>query len=546
MSLKKITKLCTKKLLLNQNRRNFHVDLNVMSGLMAGSVGLMGCAGLFMGTRYRIAAPNQYIVKTGIMIDGVDINKNTFQWPFQVAKIMDMSPSSHHMIIDKAMSKEKIAFKMPIAFTIGPKDDIESLTKYATKLIGMEQAKLYELIYVAVAGSCRMQAGNLELEQIFSDRIKFRDEVINIINNELEQFGIKILTMNIEELEDMEGNEYFVFLRKKALEGAVNTAKIDVAEQLKKGDIGQKTHQSETRIKVADLEKEAKLVENIRDRDISESDATLNIARTEYNKTMILAKLEADANSKKRDLELQKEIEEYRKNQETEKLRASEMSLTNVKAEILLKNTDAQAKAKIEQTKGEADALLRITEANALALVKNTKAQTEAKIEIARGEAEAIRLIADANFLAKQNEAKGIQLIKESEAKGIEAIGLAEAKSLEAMKAAEADGFRKMVDSAGGTPELVNYMFVHNDIPTKVAQAHATGLNGMNPKINYWHTGPNDGSNGFANTLKDLVKGSLPFTEGLKDQTGIDVTKFFNNFVNQKSPTVLAPEHPTK
>jgi hypothetical protein len=31
------------------------------------------------------------------------------------------------------------------------------------------------------------------------------------------------------------GNEYFVFLRKRALEGAVNKAKVDVAEQNKIG-----------------------------------------------------------------------------------------------------------------------------------------------------------------------------------------------------------------------------------------------------------------------------------------------------------------------
>ena len=86
-----------------------------------------------------------------------------------------------------------------------------------------------------------------------------------------------------------------------------------------------------------------------------------------------------------------------------------------------------------------------------------------------------------------------------------------------------------MVDAAGGTGKLVDYLFVHNDIPTKVAQAHATGLAGMNPKINYWHTGPNDGNAGFANTVRDLVKSSLPVMEGLKDQTGIDLTKLFKH-----------------
>jgi hypothetical protein len=42
-----------------------------------------GATGYWIMSRVHIAKPNQFIIKTGIGIDDVDISKKTVQWPFQ-------------------------------------------------------------------------------------------------------------------------------------------------------------------------------------------------------------------------------------------------------------------------------------------------------------------------------------------------------------------------------------------------------------------------------------------------------------------------------
>jgi flotillin len=507
--------------------------------LTLGTTGsLVGYGAYFMLNRYMIASPNQYIVKTGMGLDKMYIGKKTFVFPFQKAAFINMAPSSHRMTIDKAMSKENIAFKMPIAFTVGiikvdktekstntpqsvftdriltpPTDDPlnqtnhRALNNYASTLIDMSHGEFEQLINVVVAGACRRQAGELELREIFNDRVKFREAVIEIINYELEQFGVEIKTMSVEELEDMDGNEYFVFLRKRALEGAVNRARIDVAEKQKEGEIGQKKHEGEARMEKSEIEMKAKLYENVRNGNVCESDAKLNVAKVEYQRTIRIATLEADANAKKKELELQKEIEELRKEQETHKLRASKMSDANVRAEVLAMDTDASARAMIEAAKGDA----------------------ETKIQVARAQAETMRLIAEARLLEKQNEALGIRAIKEAEAKGLEALKFAEARGTEAMRLAEANGLRELIVSAGGSSDLVKYMIVQNEIPVKVADANARAMQNLKPEIkyNFWGQNNEGDKNDFDHMFKNIIKATVPSLEYIKQQTGVDLAEYF-------------------
>lgn len=467
----------------NIQKRSFMdlIDPSTFDGFVAVTL-LSG--GAFVLRRYKVALANEYIVKTGVGINGATVHKKTLQLPFQTATKISMEPKPFHHIIDKAMSKEKIAFKMPVAFTVGPLDTPEGLQNMIKSIIGVTADKFDNLVLVAVAGACRRQAGTLELEHIFSDRTKFRDEVIDIINRELFSFGLNILTMNIEELEDMEGNEYFKYLRRRALEGAVNMAKIDVAEKQKEGDIGQKLYQSETRRELAELEKGAKVVENSRDIEVSKSNSDRDVAKVEYDRAVKVAQYEADAGAEKRRFELQCEVEEVRKKQEIERLRATDLSVADVNAEVTVRNADATALA---------------------------------KIRAAQAEAESIQLIASANFLAKQNEAKGIQAVKEAEAKGIQAL-----------REAEANGLNQLVLSAGGVDGLVRYLMVRDEILPKIADKHAAAVNGMKPNINIWQTGQGaNEQNGLSNTISDIIRTGVPMLNSLKDQTGIDLLERF-------------------
>lgn len=67
---------------------------------------------------------------------------------------------------------------------------------------------------------------------------------------------------NVKELQDTPGSEYFAFLSRKAHEGALNQAKVDVAEARMRGHIGEAEKQGKTKQEVSKIDAETgKLVD---------------------------------------------------------------------------------------------------------------------------------------------------------------------------------------------------------------------------------------------------------------------------------------------
>ena len=57
------------------------------------------------------------------------------------------------------------------------------------------------------------------MEEIFKERQLFKNKVIENVQAELDQFGLRIYNANVKELQDTAGSEYFKFLSRKAHEG---------------------------------------------------------------------------------------------------------------------------------------------------------------------------------------------------------------------------------------------------------------------------------------------------------------------------------------
>ena len=83
-----------------------------------------------------------------------------------------------------------------------------------------------------------MIVSGMTMEEIFKERQLFKNKVIENVQTELNQFGLRIYNANVKELQDTAGSEYFKFLSRKAHEGASNQAKIDVANACMMGEIG--------------------------------------------------------------------------------------------------------------------------------------------------------------------------------------------------------------------------------------------------------------------------------------------------------------------
>jgi flotillin len=282
--------------------------VSAVSALSAVVTGLVA-------SRYKVAASNEVLVRTGIFIDDIDLCKKGFHFPFQTMSIIDLTAKSYHCNIDEAMPKERIPFNLPIVFTISPKNDTASLMNYARFMLNSSSSQLAEKVDGIIHGETRIMIAKTGINDLFSNRELFCKDIQVQINDALNPLGLYCWNVNIKVLEDMKDSKYFYYSKQRALESANNEARVNVAEQKKTGDVGEAKYSAETRSELADYEKQAKLAENNRNKEILQSDTDLSVAQSELIRRQQIAKAEADAAAEVRTLELKKEIENKRNEQ---------------------------------------------------------------------------------------------------------------------------------------------------------------------------------------------------------------------------------------
>ncbi len=363
-----------------------HIDWKKLA--LGGLIGTAALAGAFLLTRYRVAQSNQYLVRTGIFIEGISIDKKVFHLPFQTLETLDLAPKSYSFTVN-AMSQEKMEFILPAVFTVGPKDSEEHLKAYAKYLLYEPEESVRDIIRGMIEGETRVIAANMSIEDIFKGRTEFKEAIIKGVHQELDKFGLSVFNANIKELQDSAQSKYFSFLAQKISADAENQAKIDISEAKRRGDVGAKEREGTTRQRVAEVESETKIKENYNRNQREKSDAELNQNRAVYQQQVQIAKIESELNAAKRQEELQKDVELRRLERETERRRATELSKATVEAEI-----------KATEASGEAVSMRQLADAKLYTEMKN----------------------ADATLYAKNKEAQSIQAIYEAQAKGLQKI----------------------------------------------------------------------------------------------------------------------------
>jgi len=307
--------------------------------------------------RYKVSKPDEYLVKTGLGIKDIKISKTGFLFPFQKYKFINMAPKNYKFSLN-SMSKEKLEFVLPGVFTIGPKNDIDKLNDYVRFL---ENSDASNIINGILEGETRILCGQLTLEEIFNDRKALKDKITQNVQSELDNFGLTIYNANIIELHDAPGSEYFKYMRQDKTTKAQNDALIKVSENKKRGDVGQKLMEAETRQAVADLESSTVVFENTKKEAILKSKATFEITKAETEKQSMIAESESKNAILLRTAELDKEVQIKRILSETERIRALELTQIQVNAEKKIKEAQGHADA----VKIQADAELYAQEKKA-------------------------------------------------------------------------------------------------------------------------------------------------------------------------------------
>ncbi|GBB94764.1 hypothetical protein RclHR1_02410010 [Rhizophagus clarus] len=323
---------------------------------------------------YRISDANEYLVRTGAFIDDIKLSKKGFVWPGQRSIFLDLTPANYSLQLH-AMSAEKLEFSLPAVFTIGPKDEPKALEKFAKSLATTKKNDdhVEDIVRGIIEGETRVIAAAMTMEEIFQERRSFKEKVIKNVQAELDQFGLFIYNANVKQLQDTQGSEYFAYMRMKTHEGAVNQAKVDVAEAKYKGDVGAKKREGLTRRETAKIEAETILVENERKASIAEAEMNLSTKESEFDKSKKIAEIEASQAAKIRESELQKQVEERRLLSETERLRVEHVAKATAEFEAAKANANAKLYAK--QKEAEAQLYKQQKEAEGLLTVYNAQAE---------------------------------------------------------------------------------------------------------------------------------------------------------------------------
>ena len=458
-----------------------------------------------MGGWYHVSEPNSYLAVTGPGIETVKIVKKCFVMPFQKVTKISITPFDFSMSL-QAMTSEKLQFALPAVFTIGPLDEQQSLMKYAVLLTGDADGQVQashkgtvatgrnhvqDIVRGIIEGETRSIVSNMTMEELFNNRRLFKAQVIECVQKELDQFGLRIYNANVKELQDLGESKYFESLARKAHEGAQSQAQVDVANARMIGRIGEAEKEGETKQKIAKINATTAVLETERKVEKANADQKLKTREIAISRELNLEQIAADRSAEERNVELSKAVEEKRAQMELERLRAT----TVVQAKIARESAQEKADADLYSSNKKADAQQYNQQAEAEAIYLRAQKDAEAEFYKRTKQAEVRERDAEATYLAKKREADGL---------------------MEMSKA-----YGAMADVLGGPQGLMQYLMLTNGVYEKMAQHNAQAINGLQPKINVWTTGNQDGAADSMAPVRNLFQSLPPLLSTIQDQTGM-------------------------
>ena len=341
-----------------------------------------------------------------------------FIWPFvQSYTFLDLTPLSISVDLKNALSKQNIRIDVPSVFTVGISTDPAIMQNAAERLLGLQLKQISELAKDVIFGQLRLVIATMDIEEINTDRDKFLEAISRNVEGELKKLGLKLINVNMTDISDESG--YIAALGKEAAAKAINDAKISVAEENKKGSIGEAKAQMEQRINVAEAESKAIEGENKARADIAQSKALLRQREAEAMKLAVTAENVQAAKAKEESYAAEQQAEIARASREKATKEADVIVASEIEKRKIEIEADAEAENIRRRAKGEADAIYARMEAEARGVLQTLTKQAEGmqKLVKAAGSAdEAVRLmIADKleNLVATQVEAiKNIKIDK--------------------------------------------------------------------------------------------------------------------------------------
>jgi flotillin len=236
---------------------------------------------MFVVSQYKRCPSNRILVVYG-KVGGQQAAKcvhggGVFVMPlFQDFQYMSLEPLPIDIELTGALSKKNIRVNVPSTFTIGVSTNPTVMNNAAERLLGLGDKGVAAQARDIILGQMRLVIATLSIEEINQDREKFLDLVNKFCAGELLKIGLEVINVNIRDITDESG--YIDAIGQKAAAEAIQKAKVEVAEQVKDGSIGEATANRAKEVEVANQEAAA---------DIGRKDA-------ERERRVRISKLEAE------------------------------------------------------------------------------------------------------------------------------------------------------------------------------------------------------------------------------------------------------------
>ena len=383
---------------------------------------------------------------------------------FQSYAFLDLTPISISVDLKSALSRQNIRIDVPSIFTVGISTEQGVMQNAAERLLGLKLPQIQELAKDIIFGQLRLVIATMDIEEINTDRDKFLEAVSRNVEGELKKIGLRLINVNVTDISDESG--YIVALGKEAAAKAINDAKISVAEEDRKGAIGEANARKEQRIHVADADSQAIKGENNAKIDIANSQSLLREKQAEAEQRAVSAEKINSAKALADAYEAERLAEIVRASRE----KATQEADVLVKTEVEKKKIELEAEAEAERIRrhaqGEADA-------------------TYAKME-------------------------------------------AQARCVKAVLTAQAEGLAEIVRAAGGNPDDATKLMIADKIE-KLVETQVEAIKNIKiDKVTVWDGGESkEGKTATANFLSGMAK-SLPPMNDLFAMAGLNMPEFIS------------------
>ena len=359
---------------------------------------------LTVAVRYKTCPPDKILIIYGKISPNPDGTYRSakcvhggasFVMPFfQKYTFMDLTPLAISVDLKSALSKQNIRIDVPSIFTVGVSTDPGIMQNAAERLRMLSLQQISDLARDIIFGQLRLVIATMNIEEINADRDKFLEAISRNVEGELKKVGLRLINVNVTDITDESG--YIIALGKEAAAKAINDAKISVAEEDKKGSIGEANARMEQRIRVAEAESAAIDGENKAKAEIALSRATLREKEAEASRLAVTAEKVKEAQALEESYAAQEKAEVSRASRE----KATKEADVIVAADIEKRKLEIEAEAVAEQIRrkaqGEADAIYSKMSAEARGIMEKLTKQAEgmdALVKSAGSSDEAVRLL---------------------------------------------------------------------------------------------------------------------------------------------------------